>query len=41
MTDHMQPMTDRMAMMPGALDVHKKSGTAMKKDKGMVDDQKK
>ncbi len=41
MTDQMQPMTDRMAMMPDPMDMHKKSGTTMKKDKGMADDQKK
>jgi uncharacterized protein HemX len=42
MTDHMQTMTDRMAMMPDhPMDAHKKGGAKMKKDKGMVDDQKK
>jgi hypothetical protein len=40
MTDHMKTMTDRMAMMPDPTDVHRKSGATMKKDKGMVDDQK-
>jgi hypothetical protein len=33
-------MADRMAMMPDPMDMHKKSGS-MKKNKGMVDDQKK
>ena len=39
MTDHM--LTDHMAMMPEPMDMHKKSGATKKKDKGMVDDQKK
>jgi hypothetical protein len=41
MTDHMQTMSDHMAMMPEPMDMHKKSGATKKKDKGMVDDQKK
>jgi hypothetical protein len=36
----MKAMADRMAMMPDQMDMHKKSGTTMKKDKGMKDDQK-
>jgi hypothetical protein len=40
MTDHMQAMADRMAMMPDPMDMQKKSGTKMKKDKGMKDDPK-
>jgi hypothetical protein len=41
MTDHMQAMTDRMAMMPEPMDMHKKSGKTTNKNKGMADDPKK
>jgi hypothetical protein len=37
----MQTMHDHMAMMPGPMDMHKKSMATMKKEKGMADDQKK
>jgi hypothetical protein len=40
MNDHMQSMADCMAMMPDATDTPKKTGTKMKKEKGMMDDQK-
>jgi len=37
----MEAMTDCMAMMPKSMDMDNKSGSMMKKDKGVVDDQKK
>jgi hypothetical protein len=40
MTDHVETITDRMATMPDQMDVHKKSGATMKKDKRMMDDQR-
>jgi hypothetical protein len=40
MNDHMQSMADCMAMMPDATDMHKKTGTKMNKEKGMMGDQK-
>jgi hypothetical protein len=35
----MQAMSERMAMKPEAMDMHKKAGATMKKDKG-TDNQK-
>jgi hypothetical protein len=40
MADHMQAMANCMAMMPGPTDMHKKTGEKMKKEKGMMGDQK-
>jgi uncharacterized protein HemY len=40
MNDHMQAMADRMTMMPDAIDMQKKMGLKMKKDKGTMGDQK-
>jgi predicted nucleic acid-binding Zn-ribbon protein len=40
MADHMQAMADCMAMMPGPMGIHKKTGEKMKKEKGMMGDQK-
>jgi hypothetical protein len=40
MADHMQAMADCMAMMPGPMGIHKKAGEKMKKEEGMMGDQK-
>jgi hypothetical protein len=40
MSDHMQSMADCMAMMPDGMDMHKKTGMKMKKEKGTTGDQK-
>jgi hypothetical protein len=36
----MQAMRDHMAMKPDAMDMPKKTGAKMKKEKGMMGDQK-
>jgi hypothetical protein len=40
-TDHIVAMNERMASTPDPMEMHKKSKTTKKKDKGVADDQKK